>query len=166
MQINLVNILQTYLGFNLSIYLQQMNFCLLKYSSNNRTTCIPCWSLYLSFRKVLQAVGAVATACSSIYIGFVDTVAEASPTCKAESESRADCTQMGAQRTALHETLFSWTMQISISGWLLLICSKVHRVCCWLLEDEIPLGFLCYITKSRSWRLPGRGARKCICLFL
>lgn len=34
-----------------------MDFCLLKYSSDNRTICIPCRSLYLPFRKVLQAVG-------------------------------------------------------------------------------------------------------------
>lgn len=48
-------------------------------------------------------------------------------------------------------------MQISISGWPLLICSKVYRVYCWLLEDEIPLGFHCSVTESRSWWLPGRG---------
>lgn len=32
------------------------------------------------------------------------------------------------KETALHETLFSWRMQISISGWLLFICSEVRSL--------------------------------------
>lgn len=103
------------------------------------------------------STGAVGTTHSGIYTGCVDRllqklVPHARQKGRMEQTVETQTQRSRTPRDSFPEECKSWFLAgHCLSVW------KYHRVCCWLLVDEILLGFPCSFTESRSCWLPGRG---------